>query len=193
MRSYLIKIWNVFDPVYYHMTRLTYPVMKEKEKNNVFRVRLTRYKGKNVTLSDGTHIKKNDLLVKVHLHNVRLLSELQNIDNDVRRGIIIHQLVKQSLPGVADYICKHRRCKEIKGIIGITMLSKGIKRLGFEAHSIEHPLYKWLKNTALIPIYVLSLSKPSIESIKKCPDPKYLFMSKDKLIDRYQQDTKTSV
>ncbi|TCT15975.1 hypothetical protein EDD68_1359 [Melghiribacillus thermohalophilus] len=185
MRSYLIKLWNAFDPVYYHLTRLRYLDSRHGPKKNVFRVRLTRYKGKPVTLSDGTSIQKNDLLVKVHLHNVRLLNELQSIENEVRRGLIIHQLVKDSLPGVASYISRHRRRNEIKGIIGITMLSKGIKRLGFEAYSIDHPLYKIVKSTALILIYFLSLSSPSIDHLKNCPNPKYLFMSKDMLIKKY--------
>ena len=83
MRSCLLSIWYLLDPLYFFFTRLT---LIDKRQSNVFRVRLTRYKGKEVILSDGTRIK-NDVLVKIHLHNVKLLKELQPIESAVRRGL----------------------------------------------------------------------------------------------------------
>ncbi|WP_257467550.1 YkoP family protein [Peribacillus asahii] len=72
MRNYLLNIWNLVDPIYYRLSHLNY--LPEK---NILRVKLTRYKGRNVILSDGTAINKNDLLIKIHLHNAVLLKELK--------------------------------------------------------------------------------------------------------------------
>ncbi len=85
MRSYLLNLWNIMDPIYYQCTRLCYVPGMER-KNTIFRVRLTRYKGATVILEDGTVIKRNDVLIKIHLHNVRLISEIQSIDNEVKKG-----------------------------------------------------------------------------------------------------------
>ncbi len=93
MRSCLLSIWYLLDPLYFFFTRLT---LIDKRQSNVFRVRLTRYKGKDVILSDGTRIKKNDVLVKIHLHNVKLLKELRLLkarsegDYAISEGISIH-------------------------------------------------------------------------------------------------------
>lgn len=85
---------------------------------------------------------KNDTLLKIHLHNVVLLREVFSIANEIKKGRIIHDKVRRSLPGLADYLHYHPKYPEIKGVIGITMLSKGSERLGFE----------------VMPIYLLTLS-----------------------------------
>lgn len=146
------------------------------------RVRLTKYKGRDVVLSDGTKICKNDVLVKVHLHNVKLLDEIMQYQNELRRAKIIYSKVKDSLPAVVDYIQMNRLDDQIKGLIGITALYNGCKRLGFEPHPIINPVYKKFKQAALTPIYFLSSSNQTNHGP---PDPMYLFMSKDTLFQKY--------
>ncbi|MBB6453094.1 hypothetical protein HNQ94_001542 [Salirhabdus euzebyi] len=185
MRRYFIKLWLLLDPFYYRLTRLTYIGKYQKRHSNIFRVRLTKYKGRPVTLSDGTEIKKNDVLIKIHLHNVRILNELDGVNNDIKKAFLIYALVKDSMPGLATYILTHKKSPQIKGIIGITTLNKGIKRLGFESFSIYNRYYRMIKMLTFFPIYLLSLSKPSIKQFKLQPDPKYIIMSKNQLITKY--------
>ncbi len=125
MRSYLLTFWNILDPLYYLLTRLEYI----DRHSNIFRVRITKYKGKDVVLSDGTKINKNDKMLKIHLHNVKLLNELKSVKCTVRRGRIIFQKVHFSMPLIAEYIHNHKNSNEIKGVIGITMLHKGARNL----------------------------------------------------------------
>ncbi|MCP8615615.1 YkoP family protein [Salirhabdus salicampi] len=185
MRRYFIKVWYFCDPLYYSFTRLKYIGKHNKNPGNIFRVRLTRYKGREVTLKDGTTIRKNDLLLKIHLHNVRILHDIQHIKDDVKKGFMIYQIVKESMPGLATYVQSHKRYDEIKGVIGITMLSKGSRRLGFEKVTIKNLIYKWMKVCTFLPICFLSLTRPSIGKIRKLPEPVYLFMSKADLVNRY--------
>ncbi len=105
IKSYFISMWNTLDPIYFFFSRLHY-LRQTGEDATVFRVRQMRYKGRMVILSDGTIIKKNDVLIKIHLHNVRLLKELQVIDNDLRRTKILYRKVKESLPQLALYVQK---------------------------------------------------------------------------------------
>ncbi|GIN89081.1 hypothetical protein J6TS1_10220 [Siminovitchia terrae] len=181
IRQFCISGWNVVDPIYFHLTRLHH-IKNKCGKKTIMRVRLTRYQGRNVVLSDGTEICKNDLLVKVHLHNVKLLSEIMQYKNDLRKAKIIYSSVKSSLPDVVDYIQSSKLNDEIKGLIGITTLYKGCKRLGFEPYSIKNPVYKKFKQTALLPIYFLSSNNQANHEL---PEPMYLFMSKDTLFQKY--------
>ncbi|WP_017727920.1 YkoP family protein [Halalkalibacterium ligniniphilum] len=184
MRQYLLTLWTFIDPVYFRFTRLTY-LRNYHSRDNIFRVRLTSYMGRNVTLADGTQINKHDTLVKIHLHNVKLLNELKHTGNDFKKGKLIYKYVQKSLPDIATYIQEHPDSSRIKGIIGITLLNRATERLGFESVSISHPVYKWFKWASLLPIVLLSTNDMSFKKIIKQPAPRYLFMSKNTLTKRY--------
>lgn len=184
MRGYILSIWGMIDPVYYFFSRLTYPPLIDK-KDNILRIRLTKYKGRDITLSDGTKISKNDILVKIHLHNVRLLKELKGINSELKKAKRIFQYVQRSLPGVECYIQNSPYAGKIKGVLGITSRNKGSERLGFEIFDITNPLYKYFKFCAFLPIGLISSRGSCFKDIVKHQQPKYLFMSKDKLTSLY--------
>jgi hypothetical protein len=187
MRRMLIVFWTFIDPIYYFLTRLTYV---NKERNNIFRVRKTNYLGYDVELSDGTRIQRNDLLIKIHLHNVRLLRNMKKIKNDFKKGTYIYRNIKYSLPELASYIYHHPDFDRIKGIIGITTLHRGCEKLGFEPKPLKNPLYKKLKWAAFLPISYISSDRITWSDLS-LQEPKYLFMSKEKLIELYLPEHKS--
>jgi hypothetical protein len=180
-RQCVLAVWGALDPIYYACSRLEYVGRIRNGYQPIFRVRVTRYKGREVVLSDGTKIRKNDLLLKIHLHNVRLIRELLRFDSEIKKGRYIFEQVKAGLPYVAHYVRHHEQFSEIKAIIGITMLNKGCERLGFETFSIVNPLYKWFKTIVLIPMITVS----QLRFYRIGRSPKYLFMSKNKLLTLY--------
>lgn len=184
MRGYILSIWAMIDPLYFFLSRLTYPPLIDK-KDNILRIRLTKYKGRDITLSDGTRIKKNDILVKIHLHNVRLLKELKGINSELKKAKLIFQYVRRSLPGVECFIQNSPRAGKIKGVLGITSRNKGSERLGFEVIDISNSLYRCFKICAFLPIGLLSSRGSCFKDIFKHHQPKYLFMSTDKLTSLY--------
>lgn len=183
IRAYFLSLWSLWDPLYYNFSRLTV-LDPASGRKSVFRVRLSRYKGHDVTLKDGTCIKKNDLLVKIHLHNVRLLKDMYKIEGEFRKGLFIYKTIKDALPRLAEYVNKHERNGEIKGIIGISMLHQGSERLGFEIHEIFNRFYRALKIVTQYPIHFLSADHP-FRAWQKRATPEYLFMSKTTLLGRY--------
>lgn len=106
IKHYCLATWGILDPLYFHFTRLQY-VEKVSGENTIIRVRLTKYKGRNIILSDGTRINKNDLLIKIHLHNVELLKQMQGYDNELRRALMTYKSVKESLPYIVRHIQIH--------------------------------------------------------------------------------------
>lgn len=178
MKSLILLLWKWADPIYYTFTRL------RRTENSVFRVRLARYQGAPIVLSDGCEIKKGDLLVKIHFHNVRIFKDLRHVKNDLKKTRLLYREVEQSLPSLASYIQSHRKGKEIKGIVGITMINRGYRRLGFESGRITNRLYKTWKLMIQVPIYFAATPKPSLKHLKK-QSPNYLFMSKEALFRTY--------
>ncbi|WP_428911492.1 YkoP family protein [Niallia sp. Krafla_26] len=183
MRDYIISVWSWMDPLYYHFTRLTFPA----KEGNIFRVRLTKYKGRNFVLSDGTEINKNDLLLKIHLHNIRLLKEFKSLTSELKKAKLIYNYVQRSMPEIDLYIQNHPKSNKIKGVIGITILNKGCERLGFEVFDLSHPVYRWFKQIAFLPIGILSSRNVSVSHILKNHKPSYLFMSTKKLSNMYRK------
>ena len=188
MRQRLIQVWEMFDKAYLFCTRLE--CLEISKSYNIFRVRLTHYKGKEVVLSDGTFIKKNDLLIKIHLHNVRILKEMQCLDKNINKSLFLYRRVQESLPDLAFFIINHKNNEQIKGVIGITLLDKGFKNLGFESVSISSLSYLWFKRIALYPIHYLSKSE---HSSKRKKAPHYLFMSKDLICQKYTKSFKNVI
>lgn len=186
LRACLLLLWNTLDPLYYFFTRLTSLATRDTNRRNVFRVRLTCYKGADVTLSDGTVIKHNDILLKIHFHNVQIMKELKHINNGMQKAIWLYRAAEQSLPGLAAYIKTHKRCHDIQGIIGITMLNSASGRLGFDTISISNRCYRWFKWFTQLPIQYLSGPELSWKERLK-HQPNYLFMSKTTLFERYSK------
>lgn len=179
MKTYLLNAWNLLDPFYYMLTRLQY-VRDHNHCKTYMRVRLTRYKGKRVTLLDGTVIQRNDLLIKIHLHNARMLKELSTVKSEMKRAVFLYHIVKRALPRLANYLSLHPKKEEIKGVIGITTLYHGAGRLGFQTVSIKNRYYCTYKKITFLPIHLFSGNK-------RKEKPVYLFMSKGGLLAKSEQ------
>ncbi|WP_141770530.1 hypothetical protein [Bacillus sp. MUM 116] len=181
IRLSILWIWKLIDPLFYLCSRLHYIRVENKEKS-IFRVRITKYKGKNLMLADGTLINHNDLLLKIHLHNVRLLNEYIKIKNELSRARLIYKIVFKSMPSLVYYLNNHPKEQEIKGIIGITTINKAVIPLGFECFRPTNRIYRRAKKIGQLPIFLLTKS-----SFKNFRNNKlnYLLMSKEKLYQRY--------
>jgi hypothetical protein len=134
----------MLDPIYFSLTRLQY-LCPDRKGDGVFRVRLTRYKGKDVVLSNGVLICKNDLLLKIHLYNVRLLQGFTYNMNELLKGKGIFRRVTDSMPLLAEFVLNHPEETRIKGTIGITLINKGFRPLGFECVLPENKFYSRFK------------------------------------------------
>ncbi|WP_050615099.1 YkoP family protein [Bacillus testis] len=183
IRRLFIHIWHILDPVYSSFTRLQ-PIIAKTEKGATFRVRLTKYRGKDIVLSDGTKVCKNDMMLKIHLYNVKIMRDCMYIKNELTKGRAIFKRVKNAMPHLAEYIQNHPQEAKIKGIVGITMINKGFLPLGFECVYPTSKFYAIYKKATHIPIFLLSNASFSRGKLNK-HQTVYLMMSKDKLLHFY--------
>ncbi|MBU9722614.1 MULTISPECIES: YkoP family protein [Bacillaceae] len=177
MRNYIIHAWSFVDPIYDKIRNFS--TIETEDNVSVFRVQLIRYRGENQLLSDGNLIEKGDYLVKIHLHNVKLLKYLQAFHH-TRKTIKLYQIVKKALPQLALFIKNHPLSKQIKAICGVTMLTKLVERLGFEVRPISNKIYRLSKCFSQFPIHYLSTGTFRGLLEKRV---NYLFMSKNKLFE----------
>lgn len=179
--SMILPLWGMIDQIYYQCNRLQ---LIDHPGGNVFRVRMTHYKGEPLAMSDGTRIEAGDPMIKIHLYNYKLMKHMIHIDSDIRRALFIYEEVEKSLPGLAHFLRAHPQIDQIKGIIGITLLNRGVKRLGFDCFDINNKLYRSWKKSYMLLLH--GLCHGGFESLDfQKQQPKYVVMSKERLLEWY--------
>ncbi|ERI09288.1 YkoP family protein [Aneurinibacillus aneurinilyticus] len=183
--SIVIRAWSLLDKFYFYCSRLEYV---NQEAKNIFRVKLLKYRGQELFLANGTSIRKNDTLLKIHLHNCMLIGETLNMRNDTKRALYVYKRVEESMPGLVNFIRNHPRKDDIKGVIGITLLHRGVSRLGFEVKDIENSYYRRAKQFYMKPLFLLYHLNKQQRRKKEHMVPKFLVISKERLLGKYLQD-----
>ncbi len=183
MNTTLLNLWRIWDIVYYHSSRLQY-IDKHK---NLFRIVFLPYWGERLETSSGDIIKKNDLVLKLHIHNFRL-AELIYSKRDVKAlGIVLLREVRRSMPGLARYVASHPQSEQIVGVVGTSFLHRGVEHLGFTSSDpIDSSIYK-IKRMYLK--WMLQLMHPEgkkrVITANENLIIKRIFISRKELLEQY--------
>ncbi|WP_048602675.1 YkoP family protein [Rubeoparvulum massiliense] len=190
MKRLILSIWYTIDIFYYACTRLTYI----DKHQNIFRVVIKRYRGRSLIFADDQMIRSGDWICKIHLHNYYLARELQEARSEVEVAIRVLRLIRQSLPGLAQFIATHPKHEEIIGIFGTTKLTRSSDKLGFRSIKVPNSIYFRYKNYLLTFLYYLMhfYTVPGQKGQLQHP-MKYLFMPSMELYERYLEEGMTHV
>lgn len=94
------------------------------------------YKGKSITLKDGTIINPKDSVFELHLINTNLEHLNTGYGN-------LFKMLREELYYVGKYL-ELEENKHYKGVFGITLLHRLAKRAGFTIIEIENPIKRRL-------------------------------------------------
>lgn len=94
------------------------------------------YKGKPITLKDGTKISKNDSICELHIVN----TNLSQLDTDYGS---LFKMLREELIHVARYLQQEEN-QDVQAIFGITLLHRLAKRAGFTIIDINNPIKRKL-------------------------------------------------
>ncbi|HKB47596.1 MAG TPA: MFS transporter, partial [Ktedonobacterales bacterium] len=134
-----------FWPVWERVTLLVHPTHPIPHATaNVLRTQLTRWHGRAITLPDGTHVAKGDLVVELHVNN-RAFGELVLYASNWR----LLPLIADDLRALADAMRTPAFPREVRAVYGFTLLSRAAPRLGFTVRSRPHTLRAWLDRVFL--------------------------------------------
>jgi len=178
----ILSLWGVWDTIYQRCTRLQYV---EKGKN-IFRFVLLRYRGEPLISKNATVISSGDLIIKLHIHNYFFATQCYGIKNDARVALILRKHIVSSLPDLARLVAEHPRAEEIKGIVGTTMIDKGVEYLGFSVSDVPCSLFFRCKRWYLL--FMRKIIHPDGGKLRRDEHDmrlKRVFMSKDELLDLY--------
>lgn len=176
-RRLVFRIWEKWERLYAKINNI-----QRIDDHNLFRLGLKHYQGPDIQNDQGEILAtKGDLIGEIHFDNIRF----QLIGSDLHNlGLRALKQVRQSLPSVAKFITENPEYNEVKVYLGVTLLNKGAKGLGFnvqELNSSEGRILGFFQKILML-IYHPS-GRRNTESLGD--KPKIVWISKEKLIEKY--------
>jgi len=183
MNTGILLLWGIWDALYQRCTRLRYI---EKGKN-IFRIVLLTYRGENLITSDQIQIQRGDMIIKLHIHNYLFACLCRDVKDEVRLVLKLRRHIVNSLPQLATYLQSLPERDQIKGIVGTTMLHKGVEPLGFTISDVPMSWFfrykRWYLRLMLRIIH--PQGKERVMNWNEEMPLKRVYMSKEELLRRY--------
>jgi peptidoglycan/xylan/chitin deacetylase (PgdA/CDA1 family) len=157
-------------------------------RSTLFRLRVKRFRGRTLKLSDGTLLRSRDPIAELHLNN-EILQEITRTGKSPERiALLALKEARRSLPALARWASNAPQGKEIRAVLGLTMLYRGAERLGFticDPPALLKKLATWYQG------WLLGLYRPEgrlrYYRHRDKLSPKIVAMGREELIRRYLQ------
>ena len=184
-RRLIYRLWQKWEKAYANWKNI-----RRIDDQSLFRLALVKYKGPNLVNEWGQILaKKGDLIGEIHFDNSRFPS----MDTDTKNiGISALKKVRFSLPILANYVAHNPDFKSVNVYLGVTMLNKGAKNLGFSVQ--EYP-FKDGRLIAALQKILIKIYHPlgaKRKTAKLGFKPKLVWITRDQLLKKYYKTKKTN-
>jgi len=175
-----LRFWPVWERFTMHIWHVQ-PV--PGAPNGLLEVRFNRYHGKPITLPDGTAIHKNDPIIEIHFNNQTLL----RMSADASIWDLL-QMMAQDMRALAHWLQQPDFPIDARALYGVSLLSRGSRRLGFALHPRPKNLLTWFDRFFMNGLLVLYNDKGIgrlLQGTTYGTYPQELWMSRETLLQRY--------
>jgi hypothetical protein len=132
------------------MRRYMRPVPIPNALHGLFEARFMRYRERPITLSDGTHVARGDLIVELHF-----------VNRDLRDAIAssgqwrVLLMLRDDLAALARWSQRPDFPARMKAIRSVTMLGRAAPRLGFTVRERPHTVHAWFDRFFMLGLLAL--------------------------------------
>lgn len=178
-RLIAITLWEKWEGLFSRINRV-----ERISAHNLLRLTRKQYKGSNLYSQDGQLvIKPGDWVGEIHFDNTRFLRKATD-----SHGLGIQTLhdMKESLSELAIFISQKHEYEEIKAFMGLTLINRGAKGLGFHIEEVPHTVS--IRGIALLQRMILRVYHPrgKTRAMKERRNqPKLLWISKEELLEKW--------
>ena len=125
-------------------------------------------------------------MVEIHMQN-STLQEFVHIESPERMAVYSIKVFRDSMHDVAHALIFDERFQGAKGVFGMTLLHRGVDRLGFHLEEVEPtPMNRWV--TKLL-VFIMVMYHPQgrkrLDKGRQEMRPKLVWMTREELIGRY--------
>jgi hypothetical protein len=168
------KLFEAIDNIIIRVNGLTFI---PESTLQYFYIDIQKYKGKDIYLSDGSTISKNDKIIELHINN-------KKTDN-IKKGELkkIRQIINSEMKLLTSLISNNNDLKDIKAIYGRTVLYPLIAKKGFDVLNIEK---KGLRFFLAFWDNIIKTVYSNYSSKFKKREPKEIWISSKKLQEKFE-------
>jgi len=178
-KKMLQKIWGLAD----HLVRVLSGI-KEIPGCTTWRFALHTHHGSDWTLYNGITLKPGEPYLDLHANNDRFLELIDENTSVERSAIIVMREMLNNLPRLAEFLQSDKRVEKVNIIMGITLLHRGLGRIGFTIvdmkPGISKTLIGWYERW-LLGIYHPGGFKKQ-KSYREKLSPKYVIITRQELM-----------
>ncbi len=180
-KNTLQQLWSAMDS----LIRLLSGIRDVGDgKNFIWRIALRRYHGKDWLMPGGSVLKHGEPYLELHLNNDRLLSLMDGDAPLERATIIAMREIRNGLPLLAEFLNSSEKYGKVNIILGITLLHRGLGRIGFTALDMKPGLVQIM--VGLYERWLLAVFHPSgfkgLKSYRYKLSPKYVVITRQELM-----------
>jgi len=147
------------------------------------------YTGKTLVMDDGSRLEKGDQVLELHFDNKKLFEIGSRSRSEMQLAIKMIRAVQKDLPTLANMVLDRPEFQNIKGLYGVTMISRGPEQFGF--HVMDLPKGLFASSTRVYLKLLLSVIHPKgqarLKEGSEIMEPKMLLMPVDVLLGRYAE------
>lgn len=184
IKKLLRRLWGKADR---QIRRLTGIKDMGDGKSSVWRIATRRYRGKDWTLPGGSVLRHGDQYLELHINNERLLTLLDENMPIERTSIIAMREVLNGLPILAELITSNKNFINIDVLLGITLLHRGLGRIGFKVVDMKPGLFRtvtcWYERWLLAVFHQGGFR--NLKSYRYKLTPKYVVITRQDLMRRF--------
>lgn len=183
-RRFIFNLWEKWEHLYAKLNHV-----ERINSTNILRVTKTRYKGPNLYGEDGRLLAKGgDFVGEIHIDSNRLEHQAEDVN---KTAVATLRKAKQSLPEFARYIVENPKYKDVEVFVGVTLINRGVRGLGFNVQEIPS---SWIKHwIGFLQKLIIRIYHPVRKTQVKKPGvvrPKLVWISREQLLQRWFQENK---
>lgn len=185
MKRMLVSLWLLWDKAFHAVFRLETVTPKDP----MLHFRLRPYQGRTVEMGEGTRLERGDQVLELHFDNKKLFHIGSRSRSEMQIAIQMIRAVQNDLPTLAGMVLERPEFAEIKGLYGVTMITRGPEQFGFLLQDLPPGIFA--RTTRVYLKVLLSIIHPKgqnrLKEGRSVMEPKILLMPVDVLIDRYAE------
>lgn len=178
-RLIAITLWEKWEVLFSRLYRV-----ERISAHNLLRLSRKRYKGANLYSQEGQLIiKSGDWIGEIHFDNSRFLRKTTDYH---ALGIQTLRDMKESLSELALFIAQKHEYEDIKAFMGLTLINRGAKGLGFHIEEVPHTAS--IRSITLLQRMILHIYHPTGKTRARKERrnyPKLLWISKEELLEKW--------
>jgi peptidoglycan/xylan/chitin deacetylase (PgdA/CDA1 family) len=183
LRRVIFNFWQRWEQLFAWVKHL-----EVIDDTNIFRLVKTRYKGSALISQEGQIIaQEGDIVAEMHIDSLRVIGKGADIQTVAVRAL---RQARDSLPGLAAYVRNNPKYKDIQVLVGLTLLNRGVKGLGFNVQDVPSTLfYRGIGFLQKINLRIYHPAKKVTRQKQLEGRSKIVWISKEELLGRWLRET----